>query len=199
MNATTVHCLILSSLVLQSGRLVGDILQSVSSIDDLSICATMCHSNAKCLSFDYSRQESTCILHDNIEGPNPAYNNLIQLPFQAQDELEVENFENIFSTPQLQVSETYSHYEKLGVGNSTLVEFSGLSFDHNRVYYINMRLKSRLLVENFASSQGFLVDLTPPTPGRIRNASMDEMVVGGCTVGPVIAGCIDNSGLTNHR
>ena len=159
----------------------------------------MCHSNANCLSFDYSRQESTCILHDNIEGPTAAYNNLIQHPFQAQNGLEIENFENIFSTPQLQVAGTYSHYEKLGVGNSTMVEFSGLDFNHNRVYYVNMRLRSRLRVENVVSSQGFLVDLTPPNPGRIRNASRDETVVGGCTVGPVVAGCIDDSGLANHR
>lgn len=198
------NCTVLSLVLFipQSGRFAGDTLQSLSSIDNLETCATMCQDDPDCLSFDYSRQESTCILHNNIEGPDPTYNNLVQRPFQdpqSGQSLGVENFENIFSTAELQVSGTYHHYEKLGVGNSTLVEFSGLSFAHNRIYYINMRLRSRLGVENTVSSPGFLVDLTPPNPGKIRNASMDMMVVSGCSVSPVVPGCIDNSGLRNHR
>ena len=109
-------------------------------------------------------------------------------------------FENIFETVSLQTSRTYYHYEKLGVGNSTVVTYSGLPFEHGREYYINMRLRNRLGYTNVVSSSGFLVDFTPPSPGKIRNRENDTIVADGCDASPVIPGCIEyNSGHPNHR
>ena len=108
-------------------------------------------------------------------------------------------FENIYATPELRTAGGYYHYEKLGVGNSTEFEFSDLSFEHNTRYYVNVRIRNRLGVENVVASTGFLVDLTPPTPGMIRNAANDTTLSEGCGVGVVIPGCIDESGAPNHR
>ena len=142
----------------------------------------MCNGQEGCLSFDYSQEQSICILHNNIEGP---------------EELTAEN---IFETLSLQTSRSYYHYEKLGTGNSTVVTYSGLSFEHNRVYYINMRLRNRLGHSNIVSSSGFLVDFTPPSPGKIRNGGNDTTFADGCEASTVTPGCIEySSGQPNHR
>ena len=109
------------------------------------------------------------------------------------------SYENNFNTTPLQSSQSYRHYEKLGVGNSTVVEFDRLNFMHNRVYYINMCLRNRLGYTNVVSSSGFLVDLTPPTPGKIRNAVSDSLQADGCSASAIIQECIDYSGEPNHR
>lgn len=93
----------------------------------------------------------------------------------------------------------FSHYEKLGVGYSTVSEFSGLSLEHNTLYYINMRLVNGLQYTSVASSTPFLVDLTPPTPGHVRSAqsnltaaSCDELEVNDTL------DCIEESSRPNH-
>ncbi len=93
----------------------------------------------------------------------------------------------------------YYHYEKLGAGNTVEFEFSDLSLKHNTMYFINVRVSNRLGVQNTVASNGFLVDLEPPTPGMIRNAASDILRSDGCNVGVVIPGCIDDSGTANHR
>ena len=92
-------------------------------------------------------------------------------------------------------------YERLGLGNSTVVEFSNLSLSHNTYYYLNMRLKNRLGYTSTASSSPFVVDLTPPTPGRIRNAAVDVLLADGCLASVAVGAerCIEESGLQNHR
>lgn len=140
------------------------------------MCASLCEDLQNCLAFDYSQVEQNCILHDNIEGP----------PSQT--------FENIFYTPELQTADGYVHYERLGVGNSTQLVFSGLRFEHNTVYYINMRLSNSLGYENVITSGGFLVDLTPPLPGLIvaANSSRVSVFPGGCLTADVaLPGCVD--------
>lgn len=146
-------------------------------------CASLCSGWTACLSFDYSQEQSICILHNNIEGP------------AAES-----TFENIFETTRLQTSRSYYHYEKLGVGNSTVVTYTGLTFEHDRVYYVNMRLRNRLGLMNVVSSGGFLVDFTPPLPGKIRNSENDSTIADGCEASSVIPGCIEYSGgWPNHR
>ena len=88
----------------------------------------------------------------------------------------------------------YEHFERLGIGNSTQVEFSGLEFEHNVEYFINMRLRNELGYENVISSAGFLVDLTPPLPGLIAagNSSAVSVFPGGCLTADVpLPGCVD--------
>lgn len=108
--------------------------------------------------------------------------------------------ENIFETLSLQRSRSYYHYEKLGAGNSTVVTYSRLTFEHNQVYYINMRLRNRLGHSNIVSSSGFLIDFTPPMPGKIRNGENDSTFADGCEASTVTPGCIEYSnGQPNHR
>ena len=148
----------------------------MSNIENVSNCAYLCENLPECRSFDYSSPVANCILHDSIEGPSSS------------------QFENIYSTPPLQQAETYNHYERLGVGNSTIVEFSGLSLEHDTMYYFNLRLRNGLGYENIVSSGQFLVDLTPPLPGLIRpsNTSLESVFPDGCTMADVpIQGCID--------
>ena len=168
--------------LIQRGRFFGDILETYSSVENVTECATLCSDWMACLSFDYSQEQGICILHNNIEGP-----------------VEV-SFENIYETLGLQTSRSYYHYDKLRVGNSTVVTYAGLTFEHNRVYYINMRLRNKLGLVNVVSSSGFLVDFTPPSPGKIRNGENDTHIADGCEASPIIPGCIDySSGWPNHR
>ena len=151
-------------------------------MENLTNCANLCNDQEGCLSFDYSLEQSICILHSNIEGP------------------EEPTEENIFETLSLQTSRSYYHYEKLGAGNSTVVTYSGLSFEHNQVYYVNIRLRNRLGHTNVVSSNGFLVDFTPPMPGKIRNSRNDSIFADGCEASTVTPGCIEySSGQPNHR
>lgn len=87
-----------------------------------------------------------------------------------------------------------------GVGNSTVMTFSGLFLEHNTLYYINMRLTNGLGFTSVASSTPFLVDLTPPTPGHLRSVASDTMEVVPCEE-LSIGGqeCMENSTETNHR
>ena len=144
-------------------------------------CAQTCASQSDCLSFDYSPNENTCVIHNGLEGP--------------PSDLEIEN---IFETPPLQVVSDFSHYERLGMGNSTVSEFSGLSLEHNTLYYINMRLVNGLHYTSVASSTPFLVDLTPPTPGHIRSAQ-SNLTVSSCNELAVdTLDCIEESSQPNH-
>ena len=102
-------------------------------------------------------------------------------------------FKDIFSTSDLQKAEGYTHYEKLGVGNSALLEVSDLPLEHDTMYYINMKLTNGLGYENVVSSTGFLVDLTPPLPGLIGRSSGTAISVfpAGCETADVaIPGCV---------
>ena len=168
----------------QSGKLPGGILETIPGTIDLETCATMCSDAASCLSFDYSLLESNCILHSNIEGPETSPG---------------ADYENNYYTPPLQASQSYSYYEKLGVGNSTTIEFSSLVFEHNTVYYVNMRLTNLLGYTNLASSSGFVVDLTPPNPGKVRDVVSDDTIAEGCSASVLIPGCLESSGEPNHR
>lgn len=157
-------------------------METHSSVENVTDCAVLCSSQNACLSLDYSKEQKICILHDNIEGPLES------------------TLENIFETPSLQTSRSYYHYEKLGVGNSTVVVYSGLTFEHNVIYYINMRLRNRLGYVNIVSSSGFVVDFTPPTPRMIRNGRSDMTIADGCGASSVTPGCIEySSGQPNHR
>lgn len=148
---------------------------------NVSDCAQLCQDTPDCLSFDHSPSQQTCILHSHIEGP-PSLG----------------DFENIFQTVELQEAEGYTHHERLGVGNSTQMELSGLRFEHNVEYYINLRLRNALGYESVISSSGFLVDLTPPLPGLVGAASsvsrVNVLVPGGCDVVPEVPvppGCLE--------
>ena len=87
-----------------------------------------------------------------------------------------------------------------GVGNSTVVEFDNLSLQSNSRYYINMRLVNGLGYTSTISSEPFLVDLTPPSPGYLQSATSDSLDTIKCQE-LALEGldCLHNSTIANHR
>ena len=163
--------------------MLNDVIAVVSEISTVSECSEECISYDDCLSFDYSVAQQRCILHSNIEGP----------PDDG-------DYINVFSTVPLQQSVDYDHYERLGVGNSTVYTFTGLSLEHRRTFYITLRLTNRLGHTNTVSSAPVLVDLTPPLPGRVLNAAEDRLENVGCGYNPEMV-CVDDvvTSHSNHR
>ena len=128
-----------------------------------SACSSACLNDADCLSFDHSSIDDLCVLHNGIEGPPNS-----------------EEYDHIFGTPPLRSSRGFYHFEKLGVGSSVLMNFTGLPLQHGRQYYINLRLSNKLGYTNVVSSPAFTVDLTPPEPGVLRNVVSDVLLTDGC-------------------
>lgn len=125
-------------------------------------CRLLCLAESSCLSYDYSESQERCILHSSIEGP------------PSSDE-----YLNTFETLPMKASDDFVHYEALGRGNSTVYVLSDLSLDHGQEFYINMVLHNKLGFSNVVSSSSVLVDLTPPTPGRVRNTN-ETLVMKEC-------------------
>ena len=129
---------------------------------DLATCQSSCDSNVNCKSLDFSSEQRRCILHSSVEGPHT--------PPDV-------GYTNNFATTPLLPSQGFEHYEKLGVGNSTLYTFTGLALRHRQRFFVNLRLRNKLGYSNLVSSDVVVVDLTPPYPGRIRNAARDEVIM----------------------
>ena len=138
----------------QIGRLLDHLLPPYYSANTAEDCGVICSDEEDCQSFDHSISQKRCILHSAIEGPQT----------QSAD------FTNNFVTTPLQRSHDFEHYEKLGVGNSTLFDLTGLDLKHGQRFYVNLRLRNKLGYTSYTSSDVVVVDLTPPTPGRISNA-----------------------------
>lgn len=86
------------------------------------------------------------------------------------------------------------------MGNSTVIEFDNLSLRTNSLYYINMRLVNGLGYSSTISSEPFLVDLTPPSPGYLVSVTSDELEVLQCQDLAVEGlDCLQNSTAANHR
>ena len=59
------------------------------------------------------------------------------------------------------------------------MNFTGLSLQHGRRYYINLRLSNKLGYTNIVSSPPITIDLTPPEPGVLRNVVSDMLLTDG--------------------
>ena len=116
----------------------------------------LCEDHSGCLSYDYSMSQKRFILHNGIEGPPSAPG---------------DDFVNTFETLPLQVSQDFVHHEALGKGHATMYTLSGLDLKHRQSFFVNLRLRNELGYTNVVSSTSVLVDLTPPTPGRVRNVN----------------------------
>ena len=132
---------------------VSPVVTSVN-IPSATGCAEKCLElvDPKCLSFDYNKADKLCLLHDKV--------------------LEVGS--------TFTVSDGSQHYIRLGAGSTTELSWSDFSFEHNRLYYVNIKVTNKLGYTSTISSQPVLVDLTPPLPGPIKNAISDEDVFIGC-------------------
>ena len=128
----------------------------LTEIDDNEQCSLMCEDHADCLSYDYSESQDRCILHSSIEGPAT---------------LDSDDFVNTFETLPLQDSKDFVHYEALGKGHITIYTLSGLELQQTQNFFINLKLQNKLGYTSIISSTDVLVDMTPPSPGRLRNAT----------------------------
>ena len=124
----------------------------------------MCHNSSGCLSYDYSVIGTVCVLHSGVEGPT------------------TDEYENVFETPPLRSSAGFSHFEKLGVGNSTVFKIANLTLLHGLSYFVNLRLRNVLGYVNVVSSPAIIVDFTPPEPGLLRNVQSDTLSTDACAV-----------------
>ena len=143
------------SLSFQSGRFIESVISLETEIEEEDECASLCEEHSDCLSYDFSDSQKRCILHSAVEGPVTADN---------------ADFVNTFETLPLQISQDFVHREALGKGYSTSYTLTGLSLKHRQTFYINLRLYNNLGYTSLISSESVLVDLTAPTPGRVRNS-----------------------------
>jgi hypothetical protein len=153
----------------KTGKLTAMPLKSLKKIG-YKECAQNCIDfGTKCISFDYEFHSETCDLHAVIEGP------------QAD----------------LRVSGSYKHYERVDLGNTYLLEHS-LDLLHGVRYYINAEVTNVLMFRSLLSSEGTIVDFTPPEPYFIGNATRDQLTADGCRASK-LQRCVDVTWRNNHR
>jgi hypothetical protein len=138
----------------QDGRLPVSPVVTSTNTPSATSCAKQCLElvDPKCLSFDYDKHDKLCLLHDQVLEIGSAFT----------------------------ASDGSQHYIRLGSGSTTELSWSDFRFEHNQLYYINIKVTNKLGYTSVISSQPVLVDLTPPSPGLIKNAISDERVVIGC-------------------
>ncbi|KAI6655616.1 hypothetical protein LOD99_2114 [Oopsacas minuta] len=134
---------------------LGVIPFKVSSGKELEECATDClQFPTKCFSFNYAPVSHICELLNDIGGDSS-----LEFAYDLQ----------------------YSYYEKRGVGYRASLKHDNLPLVHNTLYFLNIYLMNELLYERYLHSPGILIDFTPPEPGMIVNASMNETRHDGCS------------------
>ncbi|GFR58918.1 protein jagged-2 [Elysia marginata] len=136
------------------GRLIVDVAFVTREIEDVvspGACAKLClqYTAAACLSFNY-HSRGDCEL---LAAAETATNAL------SHDGL-------------------FRHYERLGTGLANEFNFP-LTLTHNTVYYMVLHLVNVLGMENILSTEGALVDLTPPEPGPMIALS-DSLSITDC-------------------
>lgn len=139
-----------------------------SSTDEL--CAKECiEFGLKCVSFNYDHNSENCELCSVVEGPSG----------------------------KLRISGMFKNYERLGVGFNSLMQYD-LDLKHGSLYYLNAEITNTLGYTAFLSSDGTMVDFTPPDPGPVGNTSRDQIVSDICHAA-ITQRCIDVTSEPNHR
>ena len=145
----------LQDFIIISNKRLGVTPFKVSVVTNLQECASNCLAfPTKCFSFNYADVHRVCELLNAIG---------------ADSDIEFEK--------DLQ----YSYYEKRGVGDRASFKYQDLPLVHNRLYFLNLYIVNQLLYESYLSSPGMLMDFTPPEPGLVMNASLNETRHGGCS------------------
>ena len=152
------------------GALIAPILQSQKALTPED-CASICLDHgSNCVSFDFEDTSQTCVLHDRVEGAN-AY---------------------------LRVSGSYQNYERLGTGYHAPVEYTDLELKHGTLYFVNAKVTNVLGYEAYLFGEGTTIDLTPPEPGPVGEASQDILKADGCNAA-ITQRCVDVTSYENHR
>ena len=127
----------------------------VNSGVELDDCVADCiQFPTKCFSINYAVVPRICELLNYIAGDSS-----LEFEFDAQ----------------------YSYYEKRGVGEHATFVYESLPLVHNTLYFLNIYLVNELLYEKYLYSPGMLLDFTPPQPGLVMNATVNETRHDGCT------------------
>lgn len=152
------------------GRLVSDPFLKTEAITDEE-CAKQCTGfGPKCVGFDFAYETDACFLQHQIEGP-----------------------EN-----ELKGDGSFHHFERLGNGFTTWLEYDNLNLEHGEIYIINAKITNVLGYTNYIPSIGTMVDFTPPVPGPVGEVKSDILVADGCKAS-FNQRCIEVTSQPNHR
>ncbi|KAK6192291.1 hypothetical protein SNE40_003784 [Patella caerulea] len=165
------------------GRLIAPKAKTFGMMNFVEACMMKCLElpPSKCLSINYDYGSSgQCELVEAIEGHEY----------------------------KLAVSGDYVHAERLGIGLAHEFIYKNKNLLHDHMYYFNMDLKNVFGYRNIISTQGVLIDITPPVPGEelMNNSTEDDLETIPC-INTIPSDrpewntrCIDQSDLVhNHR
>ncbi|KAL3873866.1 hypothetical protein ACJMK2_036950, partial [Sinanodonta woodiana] len=144
---------------IKKGKLVGPIYNTLMKIPTSADCARKCLdlSELLCLSFNFDYGTTgQCELMQAIEGHDH----------------------------KLAEYGLFYHFERLGIGHAVEFRYE-LNLEHNTLYFFNLDMRNTLGYRHIISTEGILVDLTPPEPGKglIANSAEDRLETIPCLDG----------------
>lgn len=152
------------------GRLMSESFHKTTAITEEE-CAKKCTGyGKKCVGFDFEFTTDDCFLQASIETPD--------------NELKHDN--------------AFHHFERLGNGFTTWLEYDNLNLDHGEVYIINARITNELKYTSYIASPGTMADFTPPEPGPVGAVISDTLVADACAAS-FMQQCVEASSIENHR
>jgi hypothetical protein len=93
----------------------------------------------------------------------------------------------------------YETYERLGQSLTAVLRYENLPLRHGTRYYVNADIENVLGYRATLTSEGTMIDVTPPEPGDVGNVTSDQLLAGGCDVS-ILQRCEDHvNGSLNHR
>ncbi|XP_076452271.1 uncharacterized protein LOC143287914 [Babylonia areolata] len=134
-------------------------------------CASQCLQMPTCVAFVHNPHLPLCELHEVTEGAN------------------AERIAN----------DLYLTYERLGKAYTATLRYENLVLRHGVRYYVNADVQNVLGYRATLSSQGTMVDRTPPQPGPVGHVVSDNVTADGCHVS-ILQRCVEHvTGSLNHR
>ncbi|KAL8573311.1 hypothetical protein ACOMHN_032773 [Nucella lapillus] len=154
----------------RSGRLSSNPERTAESPSALS-CASLCVKTSVCVAFVYNKYLHRCELHRFTEG----------------------------ASAEREPNDLYQTYERLGKSYTATLRYDNLPLRQGTRYYVNADVKNVLGYRASLTSQGTMVDRTPPDPGPVGNARLDNFTADGCGAS-ILQRCEEHvSGSLNHR
>ncbi|KAK7493737.1 hypothetical protein BaRGS_00015066 [Batillaria attramentaria] len=136
-----------------------------------SACASECLKQIKCVSFTYNQYLHVCELQEVTEG----------------------------ASAERKPDGHFETYERLGKAYAATLRYENLRLHHGMKYYVNADINNVLGYRAVLTSEGTMVDYTPPEPGPLGHLWRDFLVVGGCNAS-IIQRCEDPApSARNHR
>ncbi|KAK7496755.1 hypothetical protein BaRGS_00011964, partial [Batillaria attramentaria] len=152
------------------GRLTSTPKKSVKA-SSASLCASECLKMSTCVSFAYNKHSQSCELQEVTEGARA-----------------VRRPDGHFVT-----------YERLGNALTAVLRYERLPLRHGTRYYVNADVQNVLGYRATLTSEGTMVDFTPPEPGDVGEVIKDELSADGCGIS-ILQRCVDHEAFSlNHR